>query len=465
MVQLRRGVGLSQGLASFVGTLTFEDLPPEVVDRAKYFCLDLLGVALRGSTTPSAQAVTGALARVGRFGPSVVWGTSHRALPEYAALANGIAAHSIELDDVSNAASLHPGVVVFPAALACGDLVAVDGKTFITAVAAGYDVIVRLGRALKPEEHYARGFHPTGTCGAFGAAALSGRLLGLKEEALLQALGIAGSQAAGSMEFLAQGTWTKRMHAGWAAHSGLWAALLAREGFTGPTTIIEGRSGFLQAYSGDPNPDLVLEELGEVFHITRTSVKPHACCRYNQGPIDCILQIVRQHHVEARGVEKVTVGVLGAGFNIVAAPEEQKRNPTSVTDMQFSMPFGAAVALLYGRAFLSEYTEEVARRPEVRELMNRVQCVQDPALDSRFPRLWPAWAEIQITDGHTLRAEIEYPKGDPENALSWGELKEKFSDLSTPVLSEERQRKIITTVEALEALKDIRELTGLLAGG
>ena len=465
MVQLRRDVGLTQGLAGFVGTLTFEDLPPEVVDRAKYFCLDLLGVALSGSTTPSAQAVTGALARVGRSGPSVVWGTPYRALPEYAALANGIAAHSIELDDVNNAASLHPGVVVFPAALACGDLVAVDGKTFITAVAAGYDVIVRLGRALKPAEHYARGFHPTGTCGAFGAAALSGRLLGLKEEALLQALGIAGSQAAGSMEFLAQGTWTKRMHAGWAAHSGLWAAFLAREGFTGPPTIIEGRNGFLQAYSGDPNPDLVLEELGEVFHITRTSVKPHACCRYKQGPIDCILQIVRQHHVEARDVEKVTVGVLGAGFNIVAAPEEQKRNPVSVIDMQFSMPFGAAVALLYGRAFLSEYTEEVAQRPEVRELMDRIICVQDPALDSRFPRLWPAWAEIQTTDGRTLRAEIEYPKGDPENALSWGDLKEKFTALSTPVLAEERQRKIITMVEALEGLKDIRELTGLLAGG
>ena len=463
MAQVTSNGGITQTLAQFVAELSYEELSPEAVDRTKYLCLDFAGVTLRGSMTPSAMAVVKALEGVGRSGPAVIIGTSSRALPEYAALANGTAFHSIELDDVNNEASLHPGVVAYPTALAMADVVPVDGKSFITAVAAGYEVIVRLGRALRPAEHYSRGFHPTGTCGTFGAAVVAAKLMGLNGEAVAYALGIAGSQAAGSMEFLAQGAWTKRLHPGWASHSGMWAALLAREGFLGPTTIVEGSSGFLHAYSGDADPDLVLEDLGEVYHITRTSVKPHACCRYNQGPIDCVLDLVARHGLRADDVEEANVGVLSAGYDIVAVPEEEKRSPKSVVDMQFSMPFGAAVALLYGRASLTEYDVAVAQRPEVVELMGRVHCVRDPALDAQFPRRWPAWAEVRTRDGRLLRSETQYPKGDPENALTWDEMKEKFVDLSSPVISKERQREVIAAVEGLQDMRDVRELATLLA--
>ncbi len=463
MAQVTSNGGITQTLAQFVAELSYEELSPEAVDRTKYLCLDFAGVTLRGSMTPSAKAVVQAIEGVGRSGPAVIIGTSSRALPEYSALANGTAFHSIELDDVNNEASLHPGVVAYPTALAMANVVPVDGKSFITAVAAGYEVIVRLGRALKPAEHYSRGFHPTGTCGTFGAAAASAKLMGLNGEAVTYALGIAGSQASGSMEFLAQGAWTKRLHPGWASHSGMWAALLAREGFLGPTTIVEGSNGFLHAYSGDADPDLVLEELGEVFQVTRTSVKPHACCRYNQGPIDCVLDLVARHGLQASEVEEARVGILSAGYDIVAVPEEEKRSPKSVVDMQFSMPFGAAVALLYGRASLAEYDVAVAQRPEVVELMGRVHCVRDPALDAQFPRRWPAWAEVRTRDGRVLRSETQYPKGDPENALTWDELKEKFIDLSSPVISKERQREVIAAVEGLEDMRDVRELATLLA--
>ena len=255
MVQTNNETGITRALGNFAQALDFEDLSPEVIDWAKYLCLDFAAVTLNGSTTDSARAVVDALQRLGRSGPSAIVGTPHRVLPEYASMANGVAFHSIEMDDVNNEASLHPGVVAFPTALSMADLAHVSGKDFIAAVVAGYDVIVRLGRALQPEEHYGRGFHPTGTCGAFGAAVVAGRLLGLQGEDFIHALGIAGSQTAGSMEYLAQGAWTKRLHPGWASHSGSWAALLARSGYTGPTTILEGRDGFLQAYSG--NPDVI----------------------------------------------------------------------------------------------------------------------------------------------------------------------------------------------------------------
>ena len=463
MVQTNNESGITQTLSNFAASLTYEDLSPDVVDWAKYFCLDFAGVTLNGSTTDSAKAVVQALESVGRSGPSAIVGTDKRVLPEYASMANGTAFHSIEMDDVNNEASLHPGVVAFPTALAMADITPVSGKDFICAVVAGYDVIVRLGRALKPAEHYGRGFHPTGTCGAFGAAAVAARLLGLQGDNYTHALGIAGSQAAGSMEYLAQGAWTKRLHPGWASHSGIWAALLARAGYTGPTTIIEGRDGFLTAYSGDPDPSLVLKDLGTEYQVTRTGVKPHACCRYNQGPIDCLLDVRQTHNIQPMDVEEVKIGVLSQGMKLVAQPEDAKRNPKSVVDMQFSMPFAAAVALTYGSASLSEYALGVPDRPEVRHIMDRVQCVTDPELDALTPRYFPAWVEVRTTDGRTLRSELTYPKGDPENPVTWDEMREKFNKLSAPVISNQRQQEIMAAIDSLDQMDDVRKLASLLS--
>ena len=463
MVRNNNETEITRTLAKFASNVNYEDLPPDVVDRAKYFCLDFAGVTLNGSTTDSAKAVVRALDDVGRSGPSTIVGTNKRALPEYAAMANGTAFHSIEMDDVNNEASLHPGVVAFPTALAMADIAPVSGKDFISAVVAGYDVIIRLGRALKPKEHYGRGFHPTGTCGAFGGAAVAARLLGLQGDDYTHALGIAGSQAAGSMEYLAQGAWTKRLHPGWSAHSGIWAALLARAGYSGPTTILEGRDGFLNAYSGDPDPSLVLKDLGEEYQVTRTSVKPHACCRYNQGPIDCLLEIGKSNDFQALDIEEVKIGVLSQGMRLVAEPVEAKRNPKSVVDMQFSMPFAAAVALSYGSASLNEYAIGIPDRPEVRHIMDRVQCVTDPKLDAQTPKLFPAWAEVRTSNGRTMRSELTYPKGDPENPVTWDEMRTKFNLLSAPVISSQRQKEIISAIDSLEQMDDVRQLASLLS--
>ena len=315
---------------------------------------------------------------------------------------------------------------------------------------------------MKPQEHYFRGFHPTATCGPFGASAASARLLELKDPSFAYALGIAGSQAAGSKEGL-QNTWTKYLHPGWAAHSGLLAALLAREGLTGPTTIIEGKNGFLRAYSGDPNPDQVLMGLGEIFHITRTGVKAYASCRYTHGPIDGVLQLVGEHHLQPHEVEQVTVGLVAVSYDLIATPTEVKWNPVTVEDLQVSMPFSAAMALLYGRQTPVENVPEMAQRDDVRDIMARVRCVHDQSLEARFPRHWPSWVEIKTRDGRTLREEVEDCRGSVDNPLSWDELKAKFRDLTGPVISLERQQQIIGAVEELDGVKDVRDVTYLLA--
>jgi 2-methylcitrate dehydratase PrpD len=275
-------------------------------------------------------------------------------------------------------------------------------------------------------------------------------------------MGIAGSQAAGSMEYLAQGAWTKRFHPGWAALSGMVAAKLSQKGFRGPSSIIEGRDGFLHSYSDGADESKVLEGIGTQYEILRTSIKPHACCRYMQPPIDAILKIVKENDLPPEKVEKVRVGILRAGAQLIAEPLEEKYKPQSIVDAQFSMPFGAAVAVLYRKAGLAEFHLSKIRSEEVKRMMRRVECVTDPDLEKTFPKQWCATAEIFTKDGKRYFAKVDYCKGDPENPLSWDELIEKFHDLSGRFMTQERRLKIVDQVRGLEAIQDLRKWSHLL---
>jgi 2-methylcitrate dehydratase PrpD len=457
-------MGATKEIASFCHKLGYQGCSPEVVDRVKYLALDFLGVAARGSREKSSRVVRDFIADVdSAAGGCVVIGSDLQASAHYAALANGAAAHSLELDDVSNESSSHPGVVVFPAALAVAELVGCDGRRLIEAVVVGYEVMVRLGKALSPASHYARGFHPTGTCGVFGAAVAAAKILGLSQGEIINALGIAGSQAAGSMEFLMDGSWVKRLHPGWAAHNGIVAALLARRGFSGPATILEGRAGFLHAYSDNSDPDKLVTGLGESFEVMKVSVKPHACCRYKQGPIDGILKIMKENNLGAQDVAEVKLGILKAGFPIVVEPREVKYSPRTVVDSQFSMPFGAALAILYGRASLDEYTEANLKSPEIKEIAKRVSCVSDASLDRVYPKQWPASVEIVTRDGKRFSTKVDYPRGDPENPLSWEEVIQKFEGLTAPVFSREDRAEIVSRVRSLETEAGLAALSSLLS--
>lgn len=455
---------ITRKIAQLTKNLNYAALDASVRDRAKYLLLDYLGVAIRGSQTDSSQLLQHFLYanHAASKGVTVI-GTEMVAEAPFAALANGTASHSLELDDVVNAASLHPAVTVMSAALSAGCLAGCSGRELLEGIIAGYELTVKLGIALDPAAHYAQGFHPTGTCGALGSALAAAKILKLDEDGIARALGIAGSQAAGSMEFLADGSFTKRFHAGWAAHSGLIAALLAREGFTGPTSIIEGRLGFLHAYSPVSDAEKVLSGWGAPFEIMKTSIKPHACCRYKQGSIDCILEIVRENGLSENDIEKVVVSILKAGSAIVAEPIESKLNPQSIVDAQFSMPFGAAVAIIHGQAFLDQYCTENIASPQVRDLMHRVVCVENPEIEKDFPDKWPAEVEIATRDGRTFRLGLQHPKGDPENPLSWDEIITKFNSLAGSVFDGRQLGAIVNRVRAIEEETDVNRLMEALA--
>lgn len=434
-------------LVEFLHGLEPENLPAEVVNRARYFLLDYLAVGIRGSREESSRAVQRMVQRIGANGCATVIGTRTRTIPGLAAMANGAAAHGIEQDDTHSGGSIHLGATMYSAALALAETMPdTSMDALLAAVVAGYEAAARIAMAVQPKEHYALGFHMTPTCGVFGAAITSAKLLGLTGEQTLAAVGIAGSMAAGSMEFLAEGAWTKRIHPGLAAQNGIQAALLAAEGFSGPLHILEGRDGFLHGYSRKSIAERLTEGLGKSFEILHTAVKPHSCCRYMQGPIDAILAMTREHNLDAGQIQRIEIAVLEAGWGIVAEPREKKYNPESVVDEQFSMPFGAAVAVVDGAAGLDQFTVEKARSPKIRELMGKVALVKDPRIEETFPKEWPARVAIELANGQRHEKFVRYPKGDPENPLTWEEMTAKFRTLAGAVISAEQCDAIIEAV-------------------
>jgi 2-methylcitrate dehydratase PrpD len=439
----------TRDLVNFVAALKPGDLTAEVFDRARYLLLDYLGVAIRGSCAESSAPVYRMVERIAAPGSATVIGKGIRALPGYAALANGSAAHAIELDDTHNAGSIHLGVVMFSTALALAEtLREVQPDQFFTAVVAGYEIAARIAMAVQPKEHYLLGFHPTATCGVFGAAVTASKLLGLTSDQMLSAVGIAGSMAAGSLEFLADGAWTKRLHPGLAAQNGIQAAMLAAEGFRGPSRILEGRDGFLSSYSRHPLPDLLTGELGQSFEILRTSVKPYACCRYMQGPIDAILALVCEHDIRPQQVRQIEVAVLEAGWPLVVEPREQKYCPQSIVEAQFSMPYGAAVAVIDRAAGLNQFNQARLQSDDVRGFLDRVTMNKNPDIEKNFPEEWPAIVTIHLQDGRSFEKAIRHPRGDPQNPLTWPELIAKFRSLAGAVLPPDSCDKIAAQVVA-----------------
>ncbi len=421
-----------QALARHCASIRYADLPRDVRERAKELVLDHLAVALRGSFETSSRIVRSFVRESAPTGSAtVVAGGS--SLPAWAALANGTAAHAIEMDDVTRESSLHPGVAVVPAALAVAEGKGTTAAPFIEGIVVGYEVMIRVGNALDPASTYARGFHPTGVAGAFGAAAAAARILGLDEAQFAHALGIAGTQASGSLEFLSDGAWSKRLNPGWAAHAGIIAAELARRGFTGPMGALDGRLGLLHAYTDAPHPELLTAGLGTSHAILTVSIKPYACCRYNHGIIDGVLEL-RGRGIRADQVRSMKLRLVSAAGPIVAEPIDYKRQPSTVVDAQFSAPYAAAVTLIRGASGLAEYAPDVVRDPAVRALMTRIECVRDTSFDARYPKAWPWAVEVELTDGARTEAHGEHALGDPEHPVTREGLVEKFATFGAEVL-------------------------------
>ena len=364
-----------------------------------------------------------------------------------AALLSGTFAHSLDFDDTHRASSLHPGAPVIAAALPVAREIGSTGGDLLEAISIGYDVACGIGRALGPDAHYARGFHLTATCGTFGATAAIGALRGFDADEFESAFGINGSQAAGSLQFLENGSWNKRLHPGLAASRALLAGELAGRQFRGSADPIEGTFGFLNGYSDDPNPAL-LDEIEPGRAIRETGLKPYPCCRYMHAAIDGLLAIGET--VDPDTVEAIEIDLPSPGVRLTGDPIDRKRRPKNFVDCQFSAPFAAALSLSTGDAGLSAFLDAQDRLddPELRTLMNRVTVVSTDRTNDPFPEQWTA--NVLVEADSEYERFVEHPRGEPEKPMSWEAIETKFHELvESAGMDRSRASEIVDAVQAL----------------
>ena len=379
---------------------------------------DYLSVTAGGASLDSSGAALASIPTAGAHSqahPSQLWGTPLWASPEDAALVNGITGHGLELDDTYEPSSLHPGVVVFSAVLALAQATNATWAETVRAAVIGYDVMAQVGVYVGAKEIYGRGFHPTGVAGAWGSTAACAALLGLGLEKTREALSLGANMAAGSLEFLGDGSWTKRLNAGHAAAVGFRAVGLARAGFTGPDSALEGRHGFAAQYGrGTPETRKLRLDLGR--SALDTSIKFFPCCRYMHGGMD-LLAAYRAGNpdLDVEGIRSIDVAVITAGRALVADPAGKKTQIATSVDAQFSMPFGAAAALLLDHASVDTFDNAASYAPQFQAVMNKVNCVSSAEIDAPYPERWAAAVTIHLHDGSQIHLAEPAFVGAPDN--------------------------------------------------
>jgi len=336
---------------------------------------------------------------------------------------------------------------------------------------AGYEVACRVGEALLGTQ-YLEGFHPTGTCGVFGSAAAAAKILNLSAKEIVWAFGIAGTQASGLEEWKTDGSWTKRMHPGKAAQSGILAALLARKGYTGPSTVFEGKYGFLNAFSFERTYDAgkITKDLGEVFMGHETAFKPYPCCRFLHQVIDGVLDIVRQNNLMPNEIGEVRIKTFKVGIDTLMKPEERRYRPKTTVDAQFSIPFVVGAAIVRRQVTLSEFTEESIRNSKILEIASKVIGEEDAEYTKGYPERFPTSIEMRMKDQRVFSSYMDIPSGDPvkkeyteDPSRFNNDMIMKFLQIVSNIPSfSDRGKEIVARVQGIDGAKDISELMQLL---
>ena len=442
----------AQRFAAFAASLHGAPLAPEVIHHAKRAIVDWYAALLPGAVEPPPTLLERALADdLDRGGARLALGRA--ATVRTAALINGTAAHTVEVDDIYREAIYHPGAPTIAAALALAQARQATGMEMIRAVVAGYEVSTRIGAALG-RAHY-RHWHNTGTVGTFGAVSAAATLLGLDAGRHAHALCTGATFAAGLQQAFRMDSMSKPLHAGHAAEAGVLAALAAEQGVTGSLDVLDGDAGLGRAMGDGPDWHAATATLGHGFHITRMTFKNHACCGHTFAPIDGALELQRRMGSPRwQDVQSVEIATYGPALAVAGNPD-----PRTAAEARFSIPFVVATALIHGSVRLSAFTPERLADADIRALMARIRLAVDPELDGRFPGQRAARVRITTADGREGDYLQPTRKGDPEQPLTDAELSDKFMELAAPVAGEARAGALLARLWALEECARMGDLS------
>jgi 2-methylcitrate dehydratase PrpD len=450
-------------LAEFIVDTKYEDLPKETISKVKEYILDVIGCTVAASTESQANILSDVLLGQGGSGYSSVFARGAKTSAMHAAMLNGTMGHTFDFDDDHREGTMHPSVSVFPAVFAMGEERSISGKDFLRALILGLEIMIRIGESLLGKAYY-QGFHLTGVCGIFGAAAGCASLMGLDPIRAKYALGIAGSFSAGTLECIGEGAWQKPLQAGFPAMGGVLAALLGEKGYLGSGTVLDGRSGLIRAWSYKDQFDYgrITETLGNKWEMMDTSIKVHACCRFAGSSADCALDLYRQG-VRAKDVKSITAKLCDWAIKTLFYPEEQKRKPQMSVDAKFSLPWAVGVAICKNSTGIDQFKTEALNDQEVLDLAGKVKWELDPAAEAVYPKAYPATLVAELNDGRAFTSHVDYPKGDPENPATKEECLAKFLSITEKFFDQERREELVRMVNRLEEIPNIRELGDLVS--
>ena len=464
-----RSSTILEDVARFADGARRGEVGGEILRDARRRVTDIVGIALAASGMEPAGMV-GEMVRAwgGREQASVVGGG--RLPAPSVALINGTLAHALDYDDTHLPSVLHPSASVVPAALAVAEAVGASGGDLLSAVAAGDELVVRIGMAgydpnLGNSVFFEKGLHATSICGTMGAALAAAILYGLDEQGIGNAIAISASMGAGIIEANRTGGTVKRIHCGWAAHSGVVAAEMAARGLTGPPTVFEGRFGFLRAYlDEDADQEAITRDLGEHWELARTFFKPYPANHFTHAGIDAAIQL-REGGLNPEEIVSLELGVAAPVLRTIAEPAEEKASPATGYAAQFSGPFTVATALVGGGGLgvsLDDFTDDDVRDERKLRLASLVTCHADEECNDIFPNQFPAVLRARLKGGEVREARVMHNRGGPENPLSDGELKTKFLTNATRALPEGHARKLAEALDSLESAADLGDVMALI---
>ena len=447
---------LSEHLTEIAHAILENSLPPAVKEKAKMCFLDFLAAAYAGANSKTFQIGISVLKNMGH-GESTLIGTPLKGSVLGAAFFNGMIAHAEEVDDAHRYASgLHLGATIFPASLALSEMRQLGGEPYLRSVVAGYEIASRICRAVDAG-HRERGYHSTGTIGPFGAGVASAGCIGLDREKMTHALGIAGSTSAGLFAFLEEGATVKHMHTGRASMDGLLCALLAENGLTGPKRILEAKEGFFNAYARHADIDEITRPLNDIYEISFAYHKIHSACGHSFPSIDAALAVQAEIGEHVDRIESIRVRT----YRVAAVLT--RKNPQTIPEARFSIPFIIGLALVKGRVSRSELVPEILKDPRILRIAECVDVIEDKAMTERFPKLRTAELTITMKDGRVISRSVDVPRGMPDNPVFAMHIEAKFRSLSAGVLSPTQQDRIIEKVRSMDTAESMTTISRLLS--
>jgi 2-methylcitrate dehydratase PrpD len=444
--------------AGFATGTRFEELSSETVQQTKKVILDLIGVSLAGYWAMAfpKMVVDYFLEIGGKEEATVIQGKKKIPAP-HAAFANAACAHALDMDDGHRFAASHPGVVVIPAAIAAAELVGASTKKLITGIVVGYEVMIRIGKAITPSS-LNRGFHITGITGPFGAAAAAANIMGLTRDETIAAMGMAGLQSAGLIQVNheVEGSMVKPLNPARASSSGLLSCILARKGARGPLEIFEGQDGYLKAFAEGVKPDRLTQELGRDYEISKVYLKLYSACRHAHAPLDAAFEAFRKSEGKIEEIDKIIVETYSAGVRLAGIP-----HATTPSAGRFSIAFSVALALVKGDAGADKYCEDNIRDRSIQDLAGKVELVSSEKWEALYPQKRGATVTIVNRSGGSVSSEVNLAKGEPENPASWDEITRKFFANATQLLSREEAEQLADGIIRLEEIT-VEEMVGFL---